>query len=119
MDMSFANCWDCPVSLLSVVGQLVTIALLIAIGFWLLSTRLSALRAVGMIIAVLSYIIALTFAFKVPNWGIINPFADRFAIFSRLIARTIYFTFDVAVLLAFTLGAAARDRRSRKAPHRM
>src|SRR4051794_6982837 len=45
MDMSLANCWDCPVSLLSVVGQLVTIALLIAIGFWLLSTRLSALRA--------------------------------------------------------------------------
>jgi len=117
MEMSFGNCMDCPITLLSVFGQLVAIALMIALGFWLLSARFAALRAAGVFVAVIGFLFALGFTLKVPNWGIINPFADRFAVFSRLTVLMIYGAFDGAVLLAFTLGSVIRARRFRKTPH--
>lgn len=113
MDMSLTNCWDCPVTLATVAGGLTLIATLIGLGLWLSTkTHFAALRSIGVAVAVLAFAVALGFTFTVPNWGIINPFATRFSVFSRPVARTIYFTFDAAALLAFVFVYAVCRKRS-------
>ena len=101
MDMSLTNCWDCPVTLASVGVGLTVIALLIALGLWLTKARSAAVRSLGDVIAVVAFILALMFTLAVPNWGIVDPSAARFSVFSRPVTRSLYITFDVVALLAF------------------
>jgi hypothetical protein len=100
MDMGLANCWGCPVTLGSVLGQLVLTLVVVGLGLWLLGTRFAALRALGAIVAIIGFAFALMFTFTVPNWGIINPFSGSLSLFNRTASRSFYFTFDLAIIVA-------------------
>lgn len=113
MDMSLANCWDCPVTLASVVGYQIAIAAAIAVGLWLFTSRKPVLRGLGMILVVLSIVLALAFTSAVPRWGIVNPFASRYEVFSRTVTRSIYFGYDALLILALVLVTRARRVSSR------
>ncbi|HXA16438.1 MAG TPA: hypothetical protein VN380_05570 [Thermoanaerobaculia bacterium] len=118
MDMSLTNCWDCPVTLGSVIGYLIGIAAAVAFSLWLLSLRFLVVRILGVFMVVVSCLLALGLTFTVPRWGIINPFAEGFAGFQRGTAYTIYIAFDLAILGALVWWSAFRTRRKVEPPAR-
>src|SRR5438067_2260998 len=53
MDITIENCSDCPITLVSVFGGLVLTAGVVTLGLWLLRTRFAAMRALGVVTAVI------------------------------------------------------------------
>jgi hypothetical protein len=100
MDMTAGSCWDCPITLVSVFGHLVLTTAVVMLGLWFLRSRFATLRALGVVTAVIGFVLALMFTFTVPRWGIINPFTSQLSVFSRGATFTLYFLFDAAVLVA-------------------
>jgi hypothetical protein len=114
MDANFENCYDCPITLISVALHFVLLAGMVALGCWLLTLRFRSLRALGAGVAVVGFFLSLSFTATAPRWGIINPFVQQFAAFSRPIAYGIYFAIDIALFAALALASRSYVRRTRE-----
>lgn len=114
MNPNFKNCYDCPVTLTSVALQFALLAGMVALGCWLLTLRFRSLRALGAGVAVVGFFLSLSFTATAPRWGIINPFVQKFAVFSRPTAYGIYFAIDIAFFAALVLASRSYARRIRE-----
>jgi hypothetical protein len=112
MNANLTNCYDCPVTLLSIIG----LAGVLALACQLMTVRFAPLRALGAIVGVVGFLCLLAMTFKVPQWGIVNPFVREFALFKRSTDFAIFFMLDAAffAVLIWSLRSYARRVRNTK-----
>jgi hypothetical protein len=102
MDMSWKNCWDCPVPLWGVLLQFGLLFLAGAAGAWLLKRRGSGLRELGIVIIALSVLWAAAITRIVPRWGILRwgtlRNIDQIDIFTQRTAYLIFAVLDATLI---------------------
>jgi uncharacterized membrane protein len=70
MDMSFKNCWDCPIPLGMLLLNYLILAVLLAGGAWMHRSTRYAVQGLGAVTVVLMSMWTAVFTSVVPNWGI-------------------------------------------------
>ena len=107
MDISWKNCWDCPVPLWTVLLQFALLFLAAAAGAWMLKRRRPGTRELGILVITLTLLWAAAITRAVSRWGILRSDAP-FDVFAQ---RTTHLIFAVlgATLVAviFVVGRLA------------
>ena len=108
--MSLTNCWDCPLTVLALVSQIIFLAAAGLVAVWLLHRRIAVLQAFGAITLVISSFFVVTLPVYVPRWGVWRIGSER-DVYSQVLVRTSLVVFAAAFFIgAFIL---LRSRRWR------
>lgn len=105
-----SSCWDCPISLSEVVGQVIVLILLVAIGLYWSGKPGKFLPLIGTALLALMLLVPLMFASTVPRWGVIRSDAPP-ALYDPGLIRAFYLSVEgvEAVVIWFVV------RKRRKA----
>ena|SRR5687768_17175010 len=111
MDMSLTNCWDCPLTVVALLSQLIFVTATGFVAIWLLHRRIAILQAMGAITLILASFFVLTLPVYVPRWGVwrIGSEGD---VYPEVLVRSSLVVF----VAGFLIGAFILLRRSRQSP---
>lgn len=109
--MSLNGCWDCPVPLSSIAGDLVILLCVAVLGASLQRFRRPEVRSVGWVLIVCAFVLAALLTRSIPYWGILRP-GPPVAVFSRPVAYSIMGAVDL-VLVTITVVVVRKSRGRR------
>ena len=109
-----SSCWDCPISLSEVLGQVVVLILLVAIGLYWSGKPGKVLPLIGTALLGLMLLFPLMFASTVPRWGVIRSDAPPVSYDPELI-RAFYLSVGGAEAVVIWLVVPKRRKAAQQA----
>lgn len=108
MEMSLTNCWDCPLTVVALVSQIILLAAAGFVAVWLLHRRTAVLQAFGAISLIVASFFVLTLPVYVPRWGVWRIGSEGDVYPEMLVRGSL-----VGFAAGFLIGAFILLRRSR------